>query len=267
MKEAINAERTGAGLEPLESHPALDAVAADQAARSARADSLTNRPEDIMAIGRSIREKGYRPFHWKQRLVLGVGHPHRLLESWRESAPEDFRSLVLGDFEHVGVGIARTDQGIPVVSVIAALPRSTVFYRKASTLDDLRTVRETILAATNELREETERAPLERSPLLDAAAQEYAELLRDEDHYGHVGPQGSRPGDRVREEGYRYRWIAENIAKGLFTPEEVVARWSRSPDHRRNMLHPKPEEVGLGVAYGETGGELDVLWVMLLGRR
>lgn len=267
MKEAINAERAGADLEGLEANPALEAVAGRQARRAARTRSLVGDPAEITEIGRSLRREGYRPFHWKQRLVLGVGDADRLLRDWRRGAPEDFRELILGDYEDLGIGEARTDRGLPVVSILVALPRSTVFYRKAAELDDLEAVRETIRAATNEHRAEAGRAPLDQSPLLDSSAQAYAERLRDEDHYGHVGPDGSQAGDRARAAGYHYRWMAENLAKGLFTPKEVVRRWSLSPDHRRNMLHPKPDEIGVGVAYGETGGELDVLWVVLLGRR
>ena len=263
----MNHERAEEGLPPLAAHPVLEEVAALKAMTVAETRSLDRTPADINRTGRELRKRGYRFHHWKQRVVAGEEKPERLLSAWRKQARADYRSLVLGDYEHVGIAQRRTPGGFPIVAIMVGLPRSTIFYREAAALDDLGAVRATVVAAANTLRAESGRAPLRPDATLDAVAQRYAEELRDSDRYSHIGPEGSRPGERARAAGYPYRWLAENLAKGLFSPDEVVARWNASSDHRFNMLHQKAVEVGIGVAYGETGGELDVLWVMVVGAR
>lgn len=89
-----------------------------------------------------------------------------------------------------------------------------------------------------------------------------------EGFYAHVAPDGGTPADRVEAVGYGpVAFLGENLAQGLFEPEEVVERWLASIDHRRNILHPRAEEVGLGLAMGDTEDGFRVLWVQILGTR
>ena len=86
--------------------------------------------------------------------------------------------------------------------------------------------------------------------------------------YSHTGADGSRPSERARAAGYQgARLVTENIAKGLFEPDEVVERWMNSRGHRRNILHRQVREVGSGVAFGERDDEFEVVWVQLLATR
>lgn len=76
---------------------------------------------------------------------------------------------------------------------------------------------------------------------------------------------GGEPGLRARRAGYPPRGrVAENLAKGLFTPDEVLGRWMNSPGHRRNLLLPEADDVGFGIAVGRREDGVDVLWVQLL---
>ncbi len=73
---------------------------------------------------------------------------------------------------------------------------------------------------------------------------------------------------RVRAAGYRgARALAENIAKGPFTPDEVVRRWLNSPGHRRNILRRGAVETGFGVAFGENANGFEVVWVQVFSGR
>ncbi len=87
-------------------------------------------------------------------------------------------------------------------------------------------------------------------------------------YYDHVSPEGETVRDRVRAAGgSRRRGLAENIAKGLFTPDEVVRRWMNSSGHRRNILHRGAAEMGLGVAFGENENGFEVVWVQVFASR
>ena len=56
----------------------------------------------------------------------------------------------------------------------------------------------------------------------------------------------------------------ENIAGGNETPEEVVEGWMNSPGHRRNILYPRFNKLGVGYCYDPNGvGGYKPYWVQL----
>merc|ERR1711963_942203 len=55
--------------------------------------------------------------------------------------------------------------------------------------------------------------------------------------FSHPGSDGSSVGVRVSREGYSWRAVAENIAKGQRDAQAVVRAWMRSAGHRRNILN------------------------------
>jgi uncharacterized protein YkwD len=94
--------------------------------------------------------------------------------------------------------------------------------------------------------------PLRWEARLALAAERHAVDLRDNVGTGsHSGSDGSDVVDRVERTGYRWRWVAENVAwsvGGEMTPEEVVAGWLASPGHCRNILSPNFTDIGVGKA-------------------
>lgn len=90
-------------------------------------------------------------------------------------------------------------------------------------------------------------------------------LMSTRDHYGHVGPDGSEPGERMLRQGYRWRAAAENIAAGQRSVAEVMAGWVASPGHYANLVNPAYRHVGLGHATSSAGVYGDY-WVQNFGR-
>jgi uncharacterized protein YkwD len=76
---------------------------------------------------------------------------------------------------------------------------------------------------------------------LTAAAQKWAAEMARTGRLDH-GDVGAR----LKAEGYSYSTLAENIAQGQRSPEEVVASWMNSPGHRRNILNPAFRHAGAG---------------------
>jgi uncharacterized protein YkwD len=116
-------------------------------------------------------------------------------------------------------------------------------------------------------------APLQSSEPLSQAARFFAHDMAREDYFvshdshDRVGGRlvrrcGFRT--RVRSYGVSWRAVAENIASGHETPEEVVAAWMRSPRHRANVLGSTYRETGVGFARGGSEG---FYWVQDFGRR
>jgi uncharacterized protein YkwD len=125
--------------------------------------------------------------------------------------------------------------------------------------------RKTMMARINAVRAEAGVAPLRPCPALRRSAQEYATLMSTRDHYGHVGPDGSQPQERMQVQGYVWSAIAENIAAGQRSIDEVMAAWEGSPGHYANLVNPAYRHVGLG-HWTSGGSRYGHYWVQDFGR-
>jgi len=258
--QQVNEQRVASGLQPLAEHPALRKVAQEQADRVARSGSPTTSQRELQQTIRELLRNGYVAHTWNSSTVIGP-RPENLLSAWGKVKPDWLETLHSGDFEHYGLGRANY-RGQPVYSLFVGLSRHTVEWRQAEPLGDLVAVRRAVLEAVNRARIERRRRPLEADPKLDLAAQRHAEDQLRRGYYDHLSPEGANVRDRAIAAGHRGgRRYAENIAKGLFDPEEVVRRWLDSSGHRRNILGPKLTALGVGVAFGDTDEGLEVLWV------
>jgi hypothetical protein len=90
---------------------------------------------------------------------------------------------------------------------------------------------------------------------LAAAAQAHAERMAEEDELSHQYSGEGDVGQRAARAGVHFRAIAENIATG-FSDEQIEQEWMHSPPHRRNILDPTLNAIGVGVV--ERGGTLYV---------
>ena len=90
--------------------------------------------------------------------------------------------------------------------------------------------------------------PLRANARLQAAAQAHAADMATRNYFNHVAPDGRAPAARISASGYEWRAIAENIAAGQATPEEVVAGWLASEGHCRNLMSSAYTELGIGLA-------------------
>ncbi len=259
----LNLARIAAGSRPLKPHPLLCRLARERAEAIAASGVLTaDRGYLERTTGRLYRG-GYKPHFWSDSALVGSS-PAGVLEQLAGLRPQWVDEAVHGDFDHLGIGTATLD-GQPVVTFMLALHQCTVERGQADRLADLEAARAEALEAVNRLRGEHGREPVRRDRRLEAAAQGHAEDLLRRSYYDHRSPQGGTPASRTRAAGFAPPGVvAENIAKGLFTPGETVDRWMNSPGHRKNILLRRVTATGLGVAVGP--GELecfDVLWVQL----
>ncbi|SDF37479.1 CAP domain-containing protein [Limimaricola pyoseonensis] len=109
----------------------------------------------------------------------------------------------------------------------------------------------------NEVRTDNGTRTLEENAKLNRASRDYADLIGQSGPLSHTGPDGSTPGDRAREAGYDYSFIAENLARGYPSDESVVDAWMNSDGHRENMLDERAEDFGLG--------RVGANWVLMVG--
>ncbi|WP_041939742.1 MULTISPECIES: CAP domain-containing protein [Frankia] len=119
-----------------------------------------------------------------------------------------------------------------------------------------------VVTLTNIEREREGLAPLAVDARLAAAAESHSRDMAARGFFAHTSPDGRTVSDRVTDLGYRYARVAENIAAGQTTAEEVVAGWMQSPGHRANILIPQLRQIGVGHA---TGGEYGTYWTQVFG--
>jgi uncharacterized protein YkwD len=85
-------------------------------------------------------------------------------------------------------------------------------------------------------------------------------------YYGHDSPEGSTALERSKAAGYKPRFVGENVARGQYSPEEVMDGWMGSEKHREHILGKLFTDVGAAVAIGKNKNGYQVLWVQVFGR-
>jgi hypothetical protein len=88
--------------------------------------------------------------------------------------------------------------------------------------------------------------PLHWDESLAAAAQAHAERLAGESYLSHEYPGEGDVGARASRAGAHFQAIAENIATG-YNDDAIEAEWMNSTPHRRNILDPQMNAIGVGV--------------------
>lgn len=103
---------------------------------------------------------------------------------------------------------------------------------------------------------------LQRVVALDRAALAHAQDMAANSYIGHKGRDGSLPADRVTRVGYAWASVAENVAAGHTSAEEVVDAWLASPGHCANLMSSRYTHTG--VAYAVTPvSKKEIFWAQV----
>ncbi len=103
-----------------------------------------------------------------------------------------------------------------------------------------------LIEAHNRERTAAKLPPLKVSPQLTEAARDHARDMAEHQKLSHDGSDGSTVSKRVKQRGYRYQEVGENVATGE-TSEQVMRSWLDSPPHRKNILD-NFSEIGVAMA-------------------
>ena len=137
--------------------------------------------------------------------------------------------------------------------------------------DDAPAVSHRVLELTNEARRHARRCgrkkfpattPLKQAAALERAALAHAQDMAARSYIGHKGPDGSMPADRATRAGYAWVSIAENVAAGQTTAEEVVNKWLASPGHCANLMNPRYSDMGVAYAFN-LASEKGIYWAQV----
>jgi uncharacterized protein YkwD len=105
--------------------------------------------------------------------------------------------------------------------------------------------------------------PLMLNANLGRAALVHAQDMATHSFMEHQGHDGSTPAQRVSRAGYQWITVAENVAAGSATAEEVVASWLASPGHCANIMGDQYSEMGIAFAV-TSHDKYGVYWTMSL---
>ena len=138
-------------------------------------------------------------------------------------------------------------------------------------------VEQQVTDLVNQQRQQHGCAALVLSAQLSAAANAHSQDMALHDLFSHTGSDGSTMVSRVVATGYSYSLLAENLAAGSATAEEVMAGWMNSPGHRANILNCDLHELGVGyyvqmddqsnvrLDNGQLGGPYRYYWTQDFG--
>lgn len=137
--------------------------------------------------------------------------------------------------------------------------------------EDARSAARRVLELINEARQEARRCgrnefdatrPLRRSAELERAARAHANDMAAHSFLGHEGSDGSMPAGRASRAGYAWISVAENVAAGQTTAEDVVDTWIASAGHCENLMDPRYSESGVARATNPDSEKV-IYWVQV----
>ena len=265
---ALNAERAKAGAPPFRLVERLTAAA------QAHADELARRRDVDLELGSEQRMRarlervGYVSHAWVESIASSSGGVGHVVEDWRRQSRDVYAKVMGREFRDLGVGVSQ-GRGVPLYTLLFAVPEEEFFAHGTAALADLGAVRAAMLSRVNAERRAAGLAPLAGNALLDRSAQRHAEDMLRRSYFSHKALGGSTVLERVQATGYPARTVGENIAEGQFSVDQVMAGWMDSPGHRRNILDKNFRELGVGLARGasEPGQRHRILWVQNFGRK
>ncbi|MFA5358485.1 MAG: CAP domain-containing protein [Patescibacteria group bacterium] len=122
-----------------------------------------------------------------------------------------------------------------------------------------------IIELANQARTEMGISGLTINSLLTEAAQEKANDMITKGYFSHTAPNGDKPWVWLDDVGYAYYAAGENLAMDFSSAESVHRAFMNSPSHRKNIINPRYEEIGVGIAYGKIDGKDTAVLVQYFG--
>ena len=104
-----------------------------------------------------------------------------------------------------------------------------------------------ILRLVNIERKKANLEPIIICPELSKVAELKSKDMAVGNYFDHTSPTYGTPFNMMNQFGIEYKAASENIAKGYKTAEDVVKGWMNSPGHRKNILNPHFNKMGIGL--------------------
>ncbi|KAJ0396682.1 hypothetical protein ATCC90586_009165 [Pythium insidiosum] len=156
-------------------------------------------------------------------------------------------------------------QRLGLALVAAALVTSGSFVVDAQRVDgkQLNDMHAEMVQAVNAERAKAKLPPLCYNAKLNKAAQDHSQDQANSKSMSHQGSTGSSLEDRMKQVGFKWSTLAENVAAGQKSVADVMKSWMNSTDHRDNILgEHKFFGMGHALASSDTYG---IYWTQNFG--
>ncbi|HEV8609762.1 MAG TPA: CAP domain-containing protein [Thermoanaerobaculia bacterium] len=262
---AINAERARDGVVALRLSQPLSRLAQELAEELARRGERDFGEISEGEMVSRAQKAGYSVKSLTEIFTNVDGSIPEVMASWPRRDDRTWKSLVRGNSRDLGVGAAILDD-VPLYVFLVGLSAEDFLAGRAAEYRDPAEMRRRMLDRVNAERRSRSLPTLAPSAALDRIAQAYADDMLKRSHYGHVDPEGLTVRERAFAGGYDLRFIAENLASGQSTVDEVMDGWMKSDKHRVNILSKIYTEAGFGLAIGRNRRGYQIIWVQVFGR-
>ena len=122
-----------------------------------------------------------------------------------------------------------------------------------------------VVDLVNRERSEANLPILNRSSVLDQAAEAKANDMADENYFSHTSPKGVTPWEWFRQSKYDYRYAGENLAIHFRDSSLEHRAWMESKKHCENIMSPKYLEIGVAVREMKWEGKQTTIAVQMFG--
>lgn len=149
------------------------------------------------------------------------------------------------------------------VEIFVAIAMLTVFFVPASQASDITS--NMVILLVNKARSAANITALKKNDLLQQAAEEKAQDMIDNNYFAHVSPQKKSPWYWIEKNEYDYTYAGENLAINFTNSEDQQKAWMDSPLHKKNILNPNYDEIGVAVKRGVVEGKETTVVVQMFG--
>src|SRR3990167_2315391 len=142
----------------------------------------------------------------------------------------------------------------------------TIFlYPNISLADNLDVNARELINLTNDYRKSLGLNELKPNARLTQAAVNKAQDLLTKQYFAHTSPANKKFSDWIKEVGYKYFYVGENLAIDFNNNQDLFQAWLNSPSHKENIIKPQYQEIGLAVLEGKYNNQTTVVVVQLFG--
>lgn len=127
--------------------------------------------------------------------------------------------------------------------------------------------KENVIDLTNYSRIKSGLNALVENSKLNEAAMEKAKDMIQNNYFAHTSPQNVSPWAWFEKVKYEYKYAGENLAINFKTAENEHEAWMESETHKKNIINPKYQEIGVAIQKGIIDGKSALVTVQLFGAR
>lgn len=237
-----NVERKKQGLKPLKLDKKLAKVAREKSVDMAVNDYFSHVSPTYGSPFDMMTSFGVKYYSAGENIARGQTSPQEVVQAWMASVGHK-ENILHPEFTHIGIGFS--DDGFHwTQQFIKRLDHDVnqeVFEKQVIELTNIERVKQGL-------------APLKLDEKLAETARAKSVDMAEHDYFDHTSPTYGSPFDMMDQFGVTYYSAGENIARGQFTPEEVVQAWMNSEGHRANILNANYTHIGVGFV------KEDIVW-------